>query len=154
MAAFFRIIRILVACALLLLGAVLLMPAIEDIREWPVAALGTAPAWLIAALMLRGIWRERKREAQADDDYREVTVLRLAAAEGGVLTATRVASRLGWPMEMALATLRAVEEAGPVSSTVTDQGVLVFEFREIIHDPRRSRAAPEAVSAPAEERTH
>lgn len=153
MAVFFRIVRTLVACALLLLGAVLLMPVIAKIGNWPVAALGTAPAWLIAALMLRGILRERKREAQADDDYREVTVLRLAAAEGGVLTATRVASRLGWPMEMALATLRAVEDAGPVNSVMTDQGVLVFEFRELIHDPRRARPQPEAVPAAAEERT-
>lgn len=155
MAGFFRIVRTVVACFLLLIFAFFMITAAGQRSDAPIFVLLALPPGIIAAAMLRSVVRERKRVAQQDADDREVAVLRLAEAEGGTLTATQVASRLGWPMEMALTTLRAVEDAGPVSSTVTGEGVLLFQFPEVIHHPAwraASPAAPEPVAASSPER--
>ena len=153
MAAFFRIVRTIIACLLLLLYAGLLYVVFNEAEDWRLSFVIVLPAGVVGAAMLRGVLRERKRMAREDVDYREVAVLRLAEAEGGTLTATQVSTRMAWPVEMALATLRAVEDDGPVVSAVTDEGVLVFEFRELMHHSERLRPAadaPAAISAPAE----
>jgi hypothetical protein len=153
MAELFRLVRMVVACILLLAFATLMIPTFATAEDWRMPFVVFLPAGVVGAVMLRGVLRERKRVAQADADSREVAVLRLAQAEGGALTATQVATRLGWPLETALATLRAVEDAGPVVSTVSEKGVLVFEFRELTH-PARLRAAtdePPAIAAPRKE---
>jgi hypothetical protein len=154
MAELFRLVRMVVACILLLAFAALMIPTFAMSEDWRMPFVFVLPAGVVGAVMLRGVLRERKRVAQADADAREVAVLRLAQAEGGALTATQVAARLGWPLETALATLRAAEDAGPVISTVSDAGVLVFEFRELTHHPARLRAAtdePAAIAAPRKE---
>lgn len=154
MAEWFRLVRMVVACMLLLSFAALMIPTFGMAEDWRMPFVVFLPAGVVGAAMLRGVLRERRRVAQADADAREVAVLRLAQAEGGALTATQVATRLGWPLETALATLRAAEDAGPVASTVSEKGVLVFEFRELTHHPARLRPAteePAAVAAPRKE---
>lgn len=150
MSGFFTIVRALIACFLLLLFAAAMLTAIQEEDDRAIFFLLSLPVGVTGGLMLRGVLRDRKRAAQADADYRELAVLRLAEAEGGTLTVSQVAARLGWPMEMALAALREVEDAAPVTSTVTSDGVLVFEFLELVHDPTRPPTRPSASPAPPE----
>jgi hypothetical protein len=60
-------------------------------------------------------------------------VLRLAAEQGGRLTVTEVAAHLGWPMRRAEKILQSLDDGVRVDSEVTDEGVIVYEFREIVH---------------------
>ena len=77
-------------------------------------------------------WTWRKHE-QAMHEQRRLDVLRLAEAEAGQLTATRTATRLGWPLRVALHTLRSLEDGLRVTAMVTDEGVRLYRFPEIIH---------------------
>lgn len=150
MAGLFRIVRTVVACLLLLAFAGLMYPVFFASEDWRMPLVFVLPVGMVGAAMLRGVLRERKRVAREDADDRQAAVLRLADAEGGTLTATRVATRLGWPMETALATLRAVEDGSHIASMFTSDGVLLFEFRELIHDRARRSvvpAPPEAADA-------
>ena len=65
-------------------------------------------------------------------------VLRLAATRSGVLTVTDVAAALSWPMPRAEKVLNSLEDGLRVASSVTDEGVIVYEFRELMHAPRVS----------------
>lgn len=89
----------------------------------------------------RGILRASERAAHAQ---RQLDVLRLAEREAGLLTATRTAARLGWPMRTALATLRSLEDGVRVTAVVPENGVTVYEFPEIIHGSGR----PDRVRSP------
>lgn len=70
-------------------------------------------------------------------------VLRLASERGGRLTVTDVASSLGWPLPRAEKVLNSLEDGLRVASDVTDEGVIVYEFRELAYAPRlRASAEP------------
>ena len=75
-------------------------------------------------------------------------VLRLAGDRGGRLTVTEVASSLGWPLRRAEKVLNSLEDGLRVASTVTDQGVIVYEFRELMHARRVSAAEMDALLIP------
>jgi hypothetical protein len=60
-------------------------------------------------------------------------VLRLAGECGGRLTVTEVASSLNWPMRRAEKVLNSLEDGLRVQSDVTREGVIVYEFRELMH---------------------
>lgn len=155
MAAFFRLVRTVVACLLLLIFAGILYPTFALAEDWRLPFVVFLPAGVVGAALLQAVLRERKRLAREDAEAREVAVLRLAGVEDGALTATLVAARLGWPLETAVATLRALEDGGAVASAVTRDGVLVFEFREVMHDLARLHAPADAeaeVAEPAKER--
>lgn len=82
-------------------------------------------------------------------------VLRLAAARDGVLTVTDVAAALSWPMPRAEKVLNSLEDGLRVASTVTDEGVIVYEFRELMHAPRVKAAEMDTLlnPGPARERS-
>ncbi len=147
MAALFRIVRTVIACLLLLLFVAILYPTFTQAEDWRMPFVVFLPAGVVGAAMLRGVLRERKRVAREEAAAREVALLRLADAEGGILTATQIATRLAWPMKTAVATLRAVEDGGAVTSTVTDDGVLAFEFRELMHHAALPGPEPDAHAA-------
>ncbi|HEV3050370.1 MAG TPA: hypothetical protein VGX50_08690, partial [Longimicrobium sp.] len=104
--------------------------------------LGFVAVVLIAAgvfilLLDRRSLRKAEQEAHVQ---RQLDVLRLAEAEGGQLTATQAAARLGWPLGVALTTLLSLEDGVRVTTLVPEEGVRVFEFPEIIHGSgRRNR---------------
>jgi hypothetical protein len=85
-------------------------------------------------------------------------VLRLAGEVGGRLTVTQVASSLNWPMRRAEKVLNSLEDGLRVSSDVTSEGVIVYEFRELMHASRNKVLAAEEMdlllnAAPAPQRT-
>ena len=83
-------------------------------------------------------------------------VLRLAGDRGGRLTVTEVASSLNWPMRRAEKVLNSLEDGLRVSSDVTSEGVIVYEFRELMHAASKRLDAEEMdlllSSAPAQPR--
>lgn len=75
-------------------------------------------------------------------------VLRLAAQRNGVLTVTDVAAALSWPMPRAEKVLNSLEDGLRVASSVTDEGVIVYEFRELMHAPRMNAAEMDTLLNP------
>ena len=62
----------------------------------------------------------------------QLPVLRLAAESGGRLTVTRTASELGWTLPRAEKVLHSLDDGLRVSSEVTPEGVIEYEFRELL----------------------
>jgi hypothetical protein len=107
--------------------------------------------WLFTAAVAFGLgWlilRPVRRDPLA---ARQLAVLRLAAAEDGQLTVTEIAAKLGWTLEVAKATLVSMEDGVRVTTTFTDEGILLYNFPELIHDPGRRPALPPEPQTPAE----
>ncbi len=99
---------------------------------WGFLIAMTAGAGLFVVYLDRRSARQAEQAARAQ---RELSVLRLAEAEGGRLTASLTAVRLGWPTHVALETLRAVEDGLRVTCLYQADGVRVYEFVELIHAP-------------------
>lgn len=75
--------------------------------------------------------RERRREMLVVQ--LQQPVLKLAGERAGRLTVTEVASAFGWPIPRAEKILNSLDDGMRVTSDVTDQGVIVYEFRELMH---------------------
>jgi len=72
----------------------------------------------------------------------QLPVLKLAARHGGRLTVTRVAAEMGWTMPRAEKVLNAMDDGIRVNSEVTDEGVIVYEFRELLEAPEPPKELP------------
>lgn len=127
------LIRKVIACGLLFfcwIMAVRWADAHWDKEFWAFWFMVSAAA---AAAALYGVRRSVRADEQAAHAQRQMEVLRLAETQAGRLTATRTALRLEWPMRVALATLRSLEDGVRVRTLVTSEGVRVYEFPELIH---------------------
>lgn len=105
---------------------------------------------LIVALFAAGgglLYRAGKADAEHARSttlgQMQIPVLALAR-EDGRLTVTEVAARLGWTLPQARAVLDSLDDGLRVWSVPSDEGVMVYEFRELIHDPDRPRPEPGA----------
>ena len=58
-------------------------------------------------------------------------MLQLDADRGGRLTVSEVAAQLGWTLPRAEKVLNSLEDGYRVSSDVTDEGLIVYDFREL-----------------------
>lgn len=78
-------------------------------------------------------WRSltQRREAIAAGMQREV--LRLAEVRGGRLTVTEVAASMNLSLPAAEKILVAMDDDFRVRSDITDDGVIVYEFPEVVH---------------------
>lgn len=120
---------------LLVLGAVLLTIGIAEI-ELVVLALGLlAIAGGVVFHVRANEEREERRAAMIAS--LQMPVLQLAADRGGRLTVTEVAAALSWPLRRAEKVLHSLDDGWRVASEVTDEGVIVYEFRELLlgHGP-------------------
>jgi predicted RNA-binding Zn-ribbon protein involved in translation (DUF1610 family) len=70
------------------------------------------------------------------------SVLRLAKQTGGVLTVTDVAADLNLSMEVAEKVLEEMDDGFRVRSEVTTEGVIVYEFPEVMHRHRLEPGEP------------
>lgn len=75
--------------------------------------------------------RERRREMLVAQ--LQQPVLKLAGERAGRLTVTEVASTFGWPIPRAEKILNSLDDGMRVTSDVTDEGVIVYQFRELMH---------------------
>lgn len=83
------------------------------------------------AVLLQAAGRERERRREALVASLQLPVLKLATQHGGRLTVTEVAAHLGWPLRRAEKILQSLDDGIRVDSQVTDEGVIVYEFREL-----------------------
>lgn len=117
--------------ALFALAAILMIVAVGELAIGP-ALFGLAAAGGGAAL--QGVARkEREARRAALISNLQMPVLALAAQRRGRLTVTETAAALGWPLPRAEKVLNSLEDGLRVNSEVTDEGVIVYEFRELAH---------------------
>ena len=62
-------------------------------------------------------------------------VLMLATEKGGVLTVTEVATALNMSLDRAEELMNSMDDGFRVRSDVTEQGIIVYEFPEVLHRP-------------------
>jgi hypothetical protein len=79
--------------------------------------------------------REERREALIA--ALQPQVLKLAGERKGRLTVTEVATSLGWAVPRAEKVLNSMDDGVRVRSDVTDEGVIVYEFPEVMFDRGR-----------------
>jgi hypothetical protein len=110
-----------------------------------IASFEVAPI-LFAGLFAGGGVLLRKSAGQDREERRaaiiaslQLPVLKLATECDGRLTVTEVAAELGWTMPRAEKVLDSLEDGVRVVSDVTDEGVIVYEFREILNAPAPRR---------------
>jgi hypothetical protein len=103
--------------------------------EFAMVVIGAAAAGGGVALTRRA-GRNREERRQALLVALQQPVLRLAGERGGRLTVTQVATAFSWPLPRAEKVLNSLEDGLRVASDVTDEGVIVYEFRELMHAPR------------------
>jgi hypothetical protein len=60
-------------------------------------------------------------------------ILRLASAKGGTLTVTEVAADINIGLPAAEKILTSMDDGFRVRSEISDQGVIYYEFPEILH---------------------
>lgn len=113
------------------LGAVLLVVGAAEL-ELLVFSFGIL-AGAGAFLLHRGANAARERRREALLANLQLNVLKLAGERRGRLTVTEVAAALSWPMRRAEKVLNSLDDGWRVNSTVTDEGVIVYEFRELLH---------------------
>lgn len=147
LAAVLRVIKAVAACVLLAIASLAIIPLVNHHRDWLFAAYVGLWSGVVGWSLLWGVRKEMERMDRAVAAEHEIAVLRLALAQGGRLTAAQVARPLGWAEDATLATLRSMEHSRWITSTVTDEGVLLFEFPELLYDPVR---LPRPAGKPAE----
>lgn len=93
-----------------------------------IGALGTGSVYLG--------WKAKQDRRQAILGGLQQHVLRLATRHGGTLTVTEVAAELNLSMQAAEKVLVSMDDGFRVRSDVTEEGIVVFEFPEVLHRPR------------------
>lgn len=112
---------------------------IDGGSDWETSLFSALVAAGVATLLLRSAWQEEEKAAQVTRGDRQLAVLRLAESEDGQLTVTEVAAKLGWSIDDAAATLRSLDDGVRVTTTLTDEGIMLYDFPELIHDPGRKK---------------
>ncbi len=118
-------------------AAMMLEMGVASLAFMPLVMLagGTAAAAGGAALIWSGIKRLRWRKGSPGQLQRGI--LRLASQRGGRLTATEVAAYMDLSLAAAKKLLdeMEVEDSQRVCSEVTEEGVIVYEFPELLRRP-------------------
>ena len=95
-------------------------------------------------LLRRSASEDRLRRREAILQSLQRPVLQLAAQRGGRLTVTEVAAEYGWSIPRAEKVLQSLEDGYRVMGDVTEDGVIVFNFLELVPVP----GAPELAELP------
>lgn len=114
---------------LFLLTAVLLAVGIVETEIAPMFLAGIAASAGIA--LQRSAARERAYRREALLSSLQLPVLQLAGRRGGQLTVTEVAAELGWTIRRAEKVLQSLDDGLRVTSDVTNDGVIVYDFPEL-----------------------
>jgi ribosomal protein S27AE len=120
---------LLVVAVMLLIGGI----ATAEFSALAFGAAAGAGGWLLHRSANQA--REERRAALIAE--LQLEVLRLARERGGRLTVTEVAAALDWPLRRAEKVLISLDDGLRVDSEVSDEGVIVYEFREVLHSRRR-----------------
>lgn len=124
------------AAVLLFLFAALMVVIGIAAGEFVPAIIGSVSASAgIAMHRAAGLERQRRRDALIS--ALQLPVLKLAGQKRGQLTVTEVATELGWTMKRAEKVLQSLDDGLRVTSEVTDEGVIVYEFPELLRSGGR-----------------
>lgn len=118
---------------LFVMAALLMIPGIMELE---LGAVMVAMLFALGGVALRRsarLEREQRRDALIASLQPEV--LQLASRQGGQLTVTQVAAGLGWTLPRAEKVLHSLDDGLRVDSEVTDEGVIVYHFRELSREP-------------------
>lgn len=104
---------------------------------------GDGPPIVVGALMGMGGsglfmwgWRALQERRQSVLQALNRRVLMLATRRGGVLTVTEVAAELDLSLEAAEKVLIGMDDGFRVRSDISDEGVLYYEFPEVVHQKK------------------
>lgn len=123
--------RRVLGIVLLLLAVVAIVVGVSELEPAALAA-GSAMGLGGGGLFLWGRRSLQERRA-ALTQAMERRVLQLATRRGGTLTVTEVAAELDLSMQGAERILTGMDDGFRVRSDVTDEGILLFEFPEVLH---------------------
>ena len=124
------------AAGLLFLFAALMVVIGIATGEFLPAIIGSVSASAGIA-MHRAASLQRKHRRDALISALQLPVLKLAGQKRGQLTVTEVATELGWTMKRAEKVLQSLDDGLRVTSEVTDEGVIVYEFPELLRSGGR-----------------
>jgi hypothetical protein len=134
------------AILLFVLAAILAVVGVLNTALPVVLVAGGAAAG--GLLLQRAAERDREARRAAMISSLQLPVLRLAAERQGRLTVTEVAAALEWPLRRAEKVLESLEDGFRVSSEVTDEGLIVYEFRELLAPPDGGPSGARRVGPP------
>ena len=123
-----------VAVLLFLFAALMVVIGFAAGEAIPAVIGSVAASAGIAMHRSASIARSRRREALIS--ALQLPVLKLAGRKQGHLTVTEVATELGWTMKRAEKVLQSLDDGLRVTSDVTDEGVIVYEFPELLRSGR------------------
>ncbi|HEV2129577.1 MAG TPA: hypothetical protein VGR27_00655 [Longimicrobiaceae bacterium] len=120
---------------LFIMAAILMIVGIVNLELAPVlvAMLAGTGGWFLH----RAALEEREARRAALIASLQQPVLKLAGQRRGRLTVTEVATEMGWSLPRAEKVLESLNDGLRVDSEVTDEGVIVYEFRELLAAPDR-----------------
>lgn len=120
------------------LAAILTMAGIGATALPPILLAGVAAG--AGLLLQRSTDMDRQKRRAALLASLQPQVLQLAARHGAQLTVTQISAELGWSLRRSEKVLQSLDDGVRVSSEVTDDGVIVYEFRELAHSLARPQA--------------
>lgn len=118
----------------------LLLVGIGVVQLEPEAAVVGGIIGLSGAMTFAWGWRALQSRRQAVLQRMQREVIRIARVRGGVLTATDVAAEMDLAIPAAERVLLSLDDGFRVTSDVTEEGILVFEFRELRVGPGEAEA--------------
>jgi hypothetical protein len=98
-----------------------------------------AAYWFYRALNRDEEEEATQQETQEWFEHAKHETIKLAMEHDGVLTVTDVATDLEIPLGHAEHVLKSLDDGIRVTSSVTEDGVIVYEFKEVIHRQARMR---------------
>lgn len=116
---------------LVLVAAALVIAGIADFRLEAIGA-GTGLGLGGAGMFAWG-WRALLERRTALAQSVERRILQLATRRGGTLTVTEAAAELDLSLPAAERALTAMDDGFRVRSEITEEGILVYEFPEVLH---------------------
>lgn len=126
--------RRVLGSALILLASFLIMIGIIEV-EAAAIAVGSVFGAGGSGMFFWG-WKALQERRQALTTGLQRKILRLATRKGGTLTVTEVAADLNLSLPAAEKVLIQMDDGFRVRSDVTDNGILLFEFPEVMHRNR------------------
>ncbi len=123
--------RRVLGSALILLASFLIMVGIIEV-EAAAVAVGSVFGAGGSGMFFWG-WKALQERRQALTTGLQRKVLRLATRKGGTLTVTEVAADLNLSLPAAEKVLIQMDDGFRVRSDVTENGILLFEFPEVLH---------------------
>jgi hypothetical protein len=109
----------------------LLLVGLGIVTVTPEAAIVGGVVGLSGAVSFWWGWRAQQGRRQALLQRMQREVIRIARVRGGTLTATDVAAEMDVSLPAAERVLLSLDDGFRVTSDVTDEGILVFDFREL-----------------------